>query len=182
LVAGCSKDKGSAALPTGTARPTTTTATTPAATTPPATGTSGAPAPTPGPQASQQSDTGAKAFGVYFVKLLDYTYATRDVAPLRQAADAACVGCTGIADDVAKYAKPGYGWQGGRITLKDLTISQPGATPVIVANVSVTALKVTDPSGRRDPYSGPAYPRAQFMITEKWTGGSWTVVDLKFGH
>jgi hypothetical protein len=139
--------------------------------------------PVPGPEAAQRSDTGAKAFGVFYVKLLDYTYATRDVTPLRQASDRSCKLCSGIANDVGKYQQPGYTWHGGRITLKDLTISRPSPTqPVIVANVSITALNVTNPNGQRDPYSGPAYPRAQFMITEKWTGNRWIAADLLFGH
>jgi hypothetical protein len=73
---------------------------------------------------------------------------------------------------------------GGAVgSLKDLTISRASPNqPVIVANVSVGALTVTGPNGQRDPYSGPAYPRAQFMITEKWTGSDWTVTDLLFGH
>jgi hypothetical protein len=142
----------------------------------------GGPVPTPGSQAAERSDTGAKTFGVYYVKLLDYTYATRDVTPLRQVSDPVCKLCIGIAADVAKYAKPGYTWQGGRISLRDLTISQPSPTqPVVVANVSITALTVTKPNGQRDPYSEAAHSRAQFMITEKWTGNGWTVTDLLFG-
>jgi hypothetical protein len=182
-VTSCSKDSpGATALPSDTSAPPATTATTNPPPPPPPTGTGGAPVPTPAPAAAQRSDTGAKAFGVFYVELLDYTYATRDVAPLRQASDPACKLCTGIANDVGKYQQPGYTWQGGRISLKDLTISQPNPTqPVIVANVSITALNVTNPNGQRDPYSEAAHPRAQFMITEKWNGNGWTVTDLLFG-
>jgi hypothetical protein len=184
VLAACSKDSpSSTALPSATGAPPTTTAVTTAPpSSAPSTGPGGVAVPTPAPEAAQRSDTGAKAFGVYYVKLLDYTYATRDVAPLRQASDAACRVCQGTADDVSKFAKPGYKFEGGRFTLKDLTVSQPSPTqPVIVANISITGLTVTDPNGQRDPYSEAAHPRAQLMITEKWTGSGWTVTDLKVG-
>jgi hypothetical protein len=182
---GCGGDKQSpGALPseTTTAPANSSPATTTPATTPPSTGPGGVPIPKPGSRAGEQSDTGAKAFGVYYVHLLDYTYATRDVAPLRQASDPACILCDGVADDVGKYQKPGYTFQGGRIALKDLTVSEPSVMqPVIIANISITELKVTDPAGKRDPYSEGAHPRAQLRITERWTGSGWRVSDLKLG-
>jgi hypothetical protein len=184
-LAGCGGDKQSpGALPseTGTAPATSNPATTTQATTPPSTGPGGVPIPKPGPRAGEQSDTGAKAFGVYFVKIMDYTYATRDVAPLRRASITSCALCAQVAKSVSKYRQPGYKFEGGRITLRNLTVSQPSVMqPVIVANISITALNVTAPDGRRDPYSGPAHPRAQLVITERWTGSSWTVSDLLIG-
>jgi Family of unknown function (DUF6318) len=184
-LAGCGGgDEGSGALPQPTATVETPpkTDTTPPEVTTASTGPGGVPVPAPGPEAGKQSDLGAKAYGVYYVKLLDYTYATRDVAPLRQASAEGCVVCQGTADDVAKFAKPGYKFEGGRINLKNLTVSQPSPSqPVIVANVSISALEVTDADGQRDPYSEAAHPRAQLLITEKWTGNGWTVTDLKVG-
>jgi hypothetical protein len=150
---------------------------------PSGTGPGGVPIPTPGPAAAQHSAAGAEAFAVYYTHLLDYTYATRDVKPLRDASDPSCVLCIGTADDVSKYAKPGYKWSGGRITLKSVSIAQPSVDrAVATVDISIGELIVIGPDGSRDPYSEAATPRGQLKIVESWTGTGWKPVDLLVGH
>jgi hypothetical protein len=184
VLAGCGDDDGSSALPSATAGSSAASTSAAATSAAPSTsaGSGSSAVPSPAPQAAHEDDIGAKAFGVYFVRVLDYAFDRQDVAPLKAASADSCVLCNQVASSVSRYRKPGYTWRGGRITLKDLTISQPSPSrPVIVANVSISELKVTDPQGRPVPYSEGAHPRAQFLITEEWTDSGWTVTDLKLG-
>jgi Family of unknown function (DUF6318) len=183
LAACGSSGGGSDTLPSRSAPASTSARSTTASSNPPGTGPGGVPIPQPGAAAAQHSAAGAKAFAEYYTRLLDYTYATRDVKPLRDASDPGCILCQGTADDVSKFAKPGYRWSGGRFTLKGVSIAQPSRDQVIATvDISISELIVIDPNGKRDPYSEAATPVAQLKITENWAGDHWNPVDLLVGH
>src|SRR3954453_2065092 len=99
VLAGCSggDDGGGTAQGTTTApAPTSTAVTTsapPPTTTAPPTGPGGVPVPAPGPLAARHDETGAKAFAVYFVKVVDYVFATQDVSPISNVSTKECSLC-----------------------------------------------------------------------------------------
>lgn len=175
-------DGGASALPStaGSGSAESASASSPAVT--PTSVPSGSGVPSRLPEASRHDDVGAKAFGVYFVRVLDHAYRSQDAAPLTAASADSCRLCRQVASSVSTYGKPGYVWRGGLITVKDLSVSQPGSDRlVVVASVSISELVITDPAGHRVPYSEGAHPRAQLMITEEWAGSGWIVTDLALG-
>ena len=190
LIAGCpSSSGGGSALSTGSgpaatsAGPVTSTpagAATAAAT---STGPGGVPVPALTAKARQHDSAGAVAYGVYFVHVLDYAYATQDVPPLRRPFTASCTLCSAVVASIGGRPRPQYTFKGGRITLYNLVMSQPSElTPVVVGNGSMTALDVTGPGGKRDRYSGKEEPRLQFVLFEKWTESGWTITRFRLGH
>ena len=139
------------------------------------------PIPTPNPLASEQSETGAIAFNEYWTMTLDYLYATLDVEPFREVSSPDCSFCTSVLEQEGR-AEQGYVYQGGRVTIEGSVVNSfEGASATVTTIVGITELIVTDPQGNRDPESGPAQPRFQFVNYLAWTGEGWVVIDANGG-
>ena len=184
-LAGCGGSGTPEALPTGTiAAPTaatsSSTAPSPTAVASKTVGPSGVPIPQLPAAARQNTKAGALAYSRYFVDILTYTYASRDSAPLRSVSASDCVLCRGVANGVDADSGPGWKYEGSKFTGSVVVISRwYPAAPKTTATISVTALTVTDPKGKRT--TGKAYPKEYLFMPLQWTSQGWRTGDMTLG-
>jgi hypothetical protein len=115
-----------------------------------------------------------------WLRAVDHAYTTGDTRALRTTSLLGeCRGCANVVGEVTTMNRPGYRHSGGHITIHSahLIDRKPvcGAVvggcqaaarfPQIAIDVTIAALDVVDPRGRRDPISGPAVPHGQIIVT-----------------
>ena len=184
-LAGCGGSSTPSALPAATSAPgapaSSVTAASPTAAASKTVGPTGVRIPQLPSAARQNTKAGALAYSRYFVDILTYTYAARDVAPLRANSTSECIGCRSIADGVAAQSGPGWKYEGSKFTAPVVVISRwyPD-TPKTTATISVTALTVTDPQGRKA--TEKAHPKDYLFMPLKWTSQGWKMGDMVLGE
>ena len=124
----------------------------------------------------------AGTFAVYWMKTIDWGYATVSSTLARTAFSPVCADCTRfmrIFDDA--HAKGVY-FRGGRMTISKWMIRpndhQNGATAVVDVTASIGALQAIDRNGRVVE-SDPADPHVMYRVWLTWSGTRWTIVDTK---
>lgn len=124
------------------------------------------------------SGAGAEAFAVYFVKTIDWAYATMDSTLLKQASAPECALCTGFIEEFARRNSAGQKAMGSRSTILDSILSGGSDPKDQLVNVvfSATALDVVDANGVIVG-SADAIPMFQMNVRVEYRAGGWIVVD-----
>jgi len=94
------------------------------------------------PAAARATDqAGANAFAEFFMKTLDWAYATTNPSYMKHYYGPTCGQCQGLALDIGDTAKQRHFYEGGRITIRSI-----GATPVapVTAPATFCTLVVVD--------------------------------------
>jgi hypothetical protein len=103
--------------------------------------------------ANTRTQAGANAFAEFFMRTLDWAYATTNPSYMKHYFGPTCGLCSGIATGITKTASERHWYEGGRITVRsiaDATIA-PVTAPADYCSsitVSVTAQTVIDQSGK----------------------------------
>lgn len=139
--------------------------------------------PTLTPNARQNTRIGGGEFSRYWMKTLDWAYATTNSALPRQHFAASCGGCSNFLDNIIdKTAARNRHFDGGRLTPYGLTIRSndhhAGADLVVDVTVNQSALKVRTGSGKIVE-TAKAVTRAVFRVWVAWRNSAWVVVDWK---
>jgi hypothetical protein len=125
----------------------------------------------------------ADGFAQYWMRTLDWGYATTDSSLAKAAYSKSCTDCArfvkGNFDDTRSQ---GLRFRGGRVGFLESTL-QPtdhrnGATQIDDVTVSVGALETLDHTGHVVSRAA-AIPHITYRIWLRWTGKRWTVVDWK---
>jgi len=97
--------------------------------------------------ASARTQAGANAFAEFFMKTLDWAYATTNPSYMKHYYGPTCGQCSGLATGIAKTATAGHSYEGGRITETSVvpTSIEPVTAPaeycsVVTVNVSTTSV------------------------------------------
>ena len=103
--------------------------------------------------AKVHTQAGANAFAEFFMRTLDWAYATTNPSYMKQYYGPTCGLCNGIATGIARTAAERHWYEGGRLTVlsKAATAIGPVTAPVdfcSVIVVSTTAQTVVDGSGK----------------------------------
>jgi hypothetical protein len=158
--------------------------TTPATTTPPAsTGSNVRPGekpPTLAPEAGKNTPVAATLFAQYWMRTLDWGYATTDSSLAKRAFGMECRNCSKFMKVFDDTFARGEHFRGGRSTLKDVAI-QPndrhnGSSYVVDVTISQARLQVIDHAGD-EVSSAPSIPHVVFRTWIAWRTGGWTIVD-----
>jgi hypothetical protein len=124
----------------------------------------------------------AGAFAVYWMKTIDWGYATVDSRLARTAFSPVCIDCTRFMKIFDNARAKGVHFRGGRMTISKWLLQandhHNGATAVIDITVSISAQQATDRAGKVVE-SDPAEPRVTYRVWLRWTDSKWTVVDTK---
>ena len=199
LVAGCSRSSGDApssgprnsvsSSPTTTPPPTTSTPTSTAPSSP----TVPADVPTTGPNlrspderppiepvlATQHTAAGAKAFAEFFVRTIDWGFATMSGAYIRHYSLPSCTDCATFADGMDKARASGHRYVGGRITTTGVTQSSkptaPHAETSVLVRFNINAFEELTHDGE-GVSADPAHTGEQFEVSLTWVSQSWRVV------
>jgi hypothetical protein len=126
--------------------------------------------------ASQHSAAGAKAFAEFFIKTIDWGYATTSSTYMRHYFSKTCIGClsTAVALDKAAHAK--HHFIGDRVTVKSAMETRPPSMNArhLLATFDVTSTEVVDADGRYVDAT-PALNDLQQLVDLSWQSGRWVV-------
>ena len=125
------------------------------------------------------SDAGAKAFAVYFVKTIDWAYASMDTGLMTSASDATCTGCAALARAIDNRRALGDYYVGSRVTVLDTDVASVANPSNRLVNVvlSYTALSIKHPDGSEE-FSADAAKMIQLNLRTAFVGQAWTVIEL----
>ena len=75
--------------------------------------------------ATKHSPDGAKAFAEFFIKTIDWGYATTSGTYVRHFATSACDGCRSFADGFDRARRRGHHYIGGRVSVTGASYAVP---------------------------------------------------------
>jgi len=135
------------------------------------------------PAAAQaRTQAGANAFAEFFMKTLDWAYATTNPSYMKHYSGASCGLCNGLAVGITKTAARHLWYEGGRFSIHraSSTVIAPVTAPAdfcSLVSLDVTAESVIDSTGKI--YNGDgAYSDLRFKLCAKGTSDSWIATYL----
>jgi hypothetical protein len=132
--------------------------------------------------AAERSQAGANAFAEFFMRTLDWAYATTNPSYAHHYSGATCGLCNGLSVGITKTAARHLWYQGGRFTIHPATSAPiaPVTAPAdfcSLVSVDVTAESVVDATGKI--YNGDgAHSDLRFKLCAKSTADSWQATYL----
>jgi hypothetical protein len=132
--------------------------------------------------ARARTQEGANAFAEFFMRTLDWAYATTNPSYMKHYSGPSCGLCHGLATGISKTAAKKHWYLGGRFTLHPATSTTvaPVTAPADFCariNLDTTAGSVVDRTGK--VFSGDgAYKNLKVKICAKFTGSTWRTTYL----
>ncbi|MGH8860797.1 MAG: DUF6318 family protein [Jatrophihabitantaceae bacterium] len=125
-------------------------------------------------EATQHTPDGAKSFAEFFIKTIDWGYATTSSAYMRHYFRKTCLSCSSFADgfDTAKARHDRF--IGGRITVG---ISRLRSRDIVAVPLAITAFEQLMRGGRVRTADG-AHSHERFDVTAEWATTGWRVRNL----
>ena len=133
----------------------------------------------PVPPPMVHTQTGAIAFGRFFVETIDWKVATGDNHYMKHYYADTCTQCRLLAAQADSLKSADDRWEGGRLVISRAAIGAPkslyGAEQTVDVYMSITALAGIDATGKI--VSGePAYSNFHEQLLLKWGDSGWIVV------
>lgn len=132
-------------------------------------------------EATKRTTAGAEAFSRFFIKTIDWGYATTNSKYMRHYFESSCTLCVKISSDIDATAAAGHHYLGDRLHILDVKRSA-GAKPFSTAVVmNVDAFTSVDRTGDIKQ-AQPPVAALTLRCTPTWTTAGWkisTVVRLK---
>ena len=128
--------------------------------------------------ATQHSSAGAKAFAEFFIRTIDWGYATTSSTYMRHYFQSSCKQCVVVANLLDNARRNGDHYVGGRITIKSSHVLAFGPSPTVDLLVLVTADEVVDRNGKPKD-ADVAYPNLSERIFLAWAHRGWLVTDMR---
>jgi hypothetical protein len=132
--------------------------------------------------AKLRSQAGANAFAEFFMRTLDWAYATTNPSYMKHYYATSCGLCSGIASGISKTAQQDHWYLGGRLNIRSTAPLSIGdiTAPVDFCSqpaVDITATAVVDKSAK--VFSGQGALTGQtFKVCSKMLGSAWHVTYM----
>jgi hypothetical protein len=123
---------------------------------------------------------GAKAFAEFFIRTIDWGYATTSSTYMRHYFQHSCVGCRSIAKALDDAKKNAHRFIGDRFTITKTSLrTDRGAKGdlTLVVQFDVSSGEVVDARGRAVA-AEPAMPGYREQVDLQWVNPSWAVAEL----
>jgi uncharacterized protein DUF6318 len=132
--------------------------------------------------ARARTQAGANAFAEFFMRTLDWAYATTNPSYLKHYTGPSCGLCTGLATGISKTAALKHWYLGGRFTLQRATSTAIGPVTAPAdycssVTVDTTAESVVDRTGKVFNGDG-AYTNLKVKICAKFIDSKWQTTYL----
>lgn len=128
--------------------------------------------------ATTHTPAGAKAFAEFFIRTIDWAYATNSAKYMRHYYEASCIECRSAADAVDKAVREGHHFIGDRFTIRrSAVLNSSNASTVVDVYFDVSAAEVVDGKGRFVDGLG-ALNNYRERITTAWRPSGWMVTDM----
>lgn len=132
-------------------------------------------------EATQHTPDGAKAFAEFFIKTIDWGFATVSGSYIRHYAEPSCRSCSVLANGMDNDRKAGNRYIGGRFTLTAANgASHPlakGAEKTVVVTFDVLSFEQVTKSGKFVK-ADQAHRGERFEVSLIRSDGLWRVVEL----
>lgn len=131
--------------------------------------------------ATKHTDAGAKAFAKFFIRTIDWGFATTSGAYMRHYFQHSCVECRSHADGLDNTRKAGGHYLGGRFTVTGVgTVHSDmshGAELSVAVTFNITSVEVV---GAKDQFknAAPAYRGWHSKLWLAKKGAAWTVAYM----
>ncbi|TAM81163.1 MAG: hypothetical protein EPN43_14415 [Jatrophihabitans sp.] len=134
------------------------------------------------PEATAHTPAGAVAFAEFFIRTMDWGYATVSSTYMRHYFTADCTICAGLADGIDGIAAKGRHVYGNRFAIAPGSTATPGSSGgeeyAVRVSYSVTSGEVVDTSGRF--VEGQPALQLVDQISTRWSHDRWSVVAIGF--
>jgi hypothetical protein len=131
--------------------------------------------------ATEHSAAGARAFAEFFIKTIDWGYATTSSAYMRHYALADCQGCSAFAEFFDRARRAHHQFIGARMTITSARsapkplASGSDATAIVVFNI-LSFEEVT--SSGKYVQADIAHSAEKFQVSMRWSSNGWLVRHL----
>ncbi|HST47647.1 DUF6318 family protein [Jatrophihabitans sp.] len=132
--------------------------------------------------ARSRTQAGANAFAEFYMRTLDWAYATTNPSYMKHYTGPSCGLCTGLATGISKTAAEHLWYMGGRLTVHAATATPVGPVTApadfcSTTMVDISATSVVDKTGKI--YNGQgALVKQTFKLCAKATSTSWLATYL----
>ncbi|MFL6161325.1 MAG: DUF6318 family protein [Jatrophihabitantaceae bacterium] len=132
--------------------------------------------------AAARTQAGANAFAEFFMRTLDWAYATTNPSYVRHYIGPTCGLCSGIATGITKTAASHHFYEGGRFTVRPAIAAAiaPVKAPAdfcSLITLNVSAESVVDTTGKIIN-GDQAYKDLKFKLCVKFDGPNWQATYL----
>jgi len=129
--------------------------------------------------ATQHTPAGAVAFAKFFVKTIDWGFATASSSYARHYFLPACTGCRAFSDGSDRNRRLGIRDIGGRMTTRSAkSASESSGEPAaVIVAYDITSYEDLDRNGKFITADG-AHANQRFELRLSWIDGSWKVARL----
>jgi hypothetical protein len=127
--------------------------------------------------ATEHTPAGAKAFAVFFIKTIDWAYATTSTTYMRHYAMATCVTCTSLITGINKARKAHHQYIGGRTTILRARPGKQGALVSQIVTVNITSVEEVD-SAMHYVQADVAHNGLRFEVRLSWGVNGWAVREV----
>ncbi|MGI8664722.1 MAG: DUF6318 family protein [Jatrophihabitans sp.] len=129
--------------------------------------------------AKVKSQAGANAFAEFFMRTLDWAYATTNPSYMKHYYASSCGLCSGIATGITKTAAQHHWYVGGRLTIRSVSSSSIAQITAAADNCSsittdITSESVVDLTGKIFDGEG-AHLNLAWKLCTKWQNGGQQV-------
>jgi hypothetical protein len=127
--------------------------------------------------ATKHTAAGAVAFAKFFIRTIDWGYATTSSAYMRHYYEPSCITCRSIAKAIDTQAAKRHHFRGDRLSIRaaDLT-GGFGATAAVTVTFRVSSVEVVDVRG--DFVDASPAVTLRNVVTARWLSRHWRVADL----
>ena len=126
--------------------------------------------------ATQHTAAGAKAFAEFFMRTIDWAYATVNGAYMRHYS-AACAPCRSIAATIDAAARKGHRYAGGRTTIRSANPGRGGPFVKQVVRVDSTAFEEVTSKGDFVTADRP-YKNQGWVLGIRWSNSGWQITSI----
>ena len=128
-------------------------------------------------EATKHTAAGARAFAEFYLRALDWGYATMSGAYIRHYSAPKCTSCRSVADQLDAARRAGHRYIGGRSTVLRAHPGRGGAFRSQIVAIDSTAFEEVDRAGKFVT-ADVAYRGQQFDCKLTWRESRWAVTDI----
>jgi hypothetical protein len=127
--------------------------------------------------ATEHTRAGAQAFAVFFIKTIDWGYATTSSSYIRHYSESECVTCRSLSNGFDKAFRLHHRYMGGRMTVvrSQSTLAQRDAP--LVLTIKITPFREID-SRNRVVQADRAHIALRFRVDLVWLEPAWHVREV----
>ena len=131
--------------------------------------------------ATQHTAAGAKAFAEFFIKTIDWGYATTSSTYMRHYSSPRCGGCRDFVTGFDSARRRGHHYVGGRISITHSVIAAhpfaPHAELSVLLTFDISAIEELDKHAHFVDADG-AHSGQKFEVSMSWRSNQWDIVQL----